>query len=257
MAVQEALTTKDKTIVYADVQMKHPIGYIGQWQRVRVGQVARNAGQVLPVHLPSNKIGYVSVEDLSIGRDFYALQNIAKMSAAQNKPLHYDAEFIIENFAGTINFNDPFVGSNKVNTNFMGYGVNLNRFINGHFNWRAGYQYQVANANDGVSISNQLFNVGLIYKAYNLGDLSFNLISSFEFSPYSQLKTRIFESTGHSYGYGFGAQVNYPLTHLVWLRSYVGYHWQQLMGMELPNNLGQFTPGIIGPRMNISLAIYY
>src|SRR5687768_7328928 len=67
-ASQEAIVTADQAVIYADEQMKSPLGYVKRGKKIKVGEVARNRAQVYPI-IVSGKIGYIRVLDVSTERD--------------------------------------------------------------------------------------------------------------------------------------------------------------------------------------------
>lgn len=62
-SAQTAYVKNLKAVVYADKDLKTPIGFIRQGKKLQVGEVARNRGSVLPV-IVAGKIAYLKVEDL-------------------------------------------------------------------------------------------------------------------------------------------------------------------------------------------------
>ena len=126
LAAQNGLVVVDKAVIYADVHMKHPIGYISKWKSVRVGNIARNGGTVLPVAVSKNKIGYISVYDLSFGRDAKSIQSTYDRfyeDAIRKKPKKDHFHIISNGFLGTAEIGDENFGTNTVDTYFFGFGL--------------------------------------------------------------------------------------------------------------------------------------
>ena len=67
LAAQIATITSPKAIIYADMKMSTPLGYISYGKKVKVGEVERKDGTVLPIAL-SGRIAYIKVKDISIKR---------------------------------------------------------------------------------------------------------------------------------------------------------------------------------------------
>ena len=57
-----------KAIIYADKELTLPLGYVTMGKELRVGEVARKGGQVLPL-IVSGKIAYIRVSDISFSKD--------------------------------------------------------------------------------------------------------------------------------------------------------------------------------------------
>lgn len=60
---QYAVIQKEKAIIYADQKLTSPIGYIAEGKKVKVGEVLRQSGNILPIAI-SGKIAYIQVNDL-------------------------------------------------------------------------------------------------------------------------------------------------------------------------------------------------
>jgi hypothetical protein len=67
-AAQAAIVKARKAIVYADTDMKIPLGYVRQGKKIKVGNVSREHDTLLPIVI-SGKIGYIKVDDLIL-KDF-------------------------------------------------------------------------------------------------------------------------------------------------------------------------------------------
>jgi hypothetical protein len=67
-AAQAAIVKARKAIVYADTDMKIPLGYVRQGKKIKVGNVSREHNMLLPIVI-SGKIGYIKVDDLIL-KDF-------------------------------------------------------------------------------------------------------------------------------------------------------------------------------------------
>jgi hypothetical protein len=67
-AEQKAVVKNKRAIIYADMALEHPLGFVRQGKQISVGEVKRRRGKVLPVAV-SGKIGWIKVEDISITSD--------------------------------------------------------------------------------------------------------------------------------------------------------------------------------------------
>lgn len=75
----------NKAIIYSDLQMTSAIGYLKKGKKVRVGEVARSQGQLLPI-VVNQRVAYIKVKDLSIANDIRTLQSVSeRIKEMQNK----------------------------------------------------------------------------------------------------------------------------------------------------------------------------
>lgn len=83
-AAEWAVVESSKAIVYADPEMSSPIGYFQKGKKIRVGEVKRNKGRVLPTVL-NNKIVYVRVADLQTAKDLVLVKSATERSRERDK----------------------------------------------------------------------------------------------------------------------------------------------------------------------------
>lgn len=77
-AAQVAIVRKAKAIIYADLDLKSPIGYVRKGKELAVGKVKRRRGEVLPV-LVNGKIGWVRVDDISLPEEIKSFDQDRKV----------------------------------------------------------------------------------------------------------------------------------------------------------------------------------
>ena len=54
-----------RAIIYADKQLTSPIGYVKFGTTIRIGDVSRRYGTVVPVGMANKKIGYIKLKDIA------------------------------------------------------------------------------------------------------------------------------------------------------------------------------------------------
>lgn len=67
-AAQEAVVTADKAVIYSDLDMTSPVGFVRRGKKITVGEIARNKAQVYPI-VVSGKVAYIRVLDVSTERE--------------------------------------------------------------------------------------------------------------------------------------------------------------------------------------------
>ncbi len=64
-AAQIAVVSVPKAVIFSDQNLTTPLGYIAYGKKVRVGEVERKDGTVLPIVI-SGRIAYIQIKDISI-----------------------------------------------------------------------------------------------------------------------------------------------------------------------------------------------
>lgn len=85
-AAKEAIVIAKQAVVYADIKLTSPIGFLRQGKKIAVGEVKRNRGEVVPI-VVNRRIAYVKVSDLAIEGD--VLQELQGSRTVQD---FYDPE---------------------------------------------------------------------------------------------------------------------------------------------------------------------
>lgn len=65
LAAQIGIVRKPKAIIYADLDLKSPIGYVRKGKELAVGEVKRRRGEVLPV-VVNGRVAWIRVADISL-----------------------------------------------------------------------------------------------------------------------------------------------------------------------------------------------
>ena len=58
-----AVVKSKRAVVYADSKLTSPVGYFGYGKKIRVGEVKRNGGRVLPT-VYNGKVLYIRIDDI-------------------------------------------------------------------------------------------------------------------------------------------------------------------------------------------------
>ena len=67
-AVQDAIVRAKKAIIYTDKERTSPIGFIKRGRKIKVGEIPRAKGTVLPV-VVSGRVCYIKIVDLYLRKD--------------------------------------------------------------------------------------------------------------------------------------------------------------------------------------------
>ena len=68
-AAQYAVVSSKKAVIFSDVSLESPIGYINRGKKIKVGEVKRRHGTILPV-VVSGRVAYIQVKDLNLEKEF-------------------------------------------------------------------------------------------------------------------------------------------------------------------------------------------
>lgn len=97
-AAQLAIVQSSRAVIYADIELKSPIGYVRKGKQLAVGEVKRRRGEILPVAV-NGRIAWVRVQDL-------ILPESQRTFETDNKKVTEHEVIIEENAKDPLNMNN-------------------------------------------------------------------------------------------------------------------------------------------------------
>lgn len=259
-AAQWATVTSEKAPVFSDVQMSSVIGFISKGKRIRVGEVPKNKGRLLPV-IVNKKIAYIQIDDISMAASADAI--VSATQRIREKMNRKIDERRISAFAGTMLGNVYFDSTERneesYNLLFLSLGIRgYYRKIGEATGIRTGIEYFYG-PKDEETLSWASVNVDYTWPALttNLYDMVFFVGGIF--APFAQYEVDdLFTITGYGFGAHGGVDMRFALPGNWSLQVEGAYHSLKLFEMDLPEN--NLYGDILNPWVNgikTSVAISY
>ncbi len=215
-AYQIAYIKESRALIYADHELKVPIGYLSKGKKIRVGEVKRNGGKSLPLIL-SGKIVYIQVDDLQF-KDIKTSNYVA----AENQHLvegDDEEKEIFEPFRLVVNLGlmDPGTQWDELMSLTGGSSSSMfqiealfeMRLTESAFFFDGGFIYSTLNG-ETYSYEGLGFKGLAQYRLLDLEILNFDLNAGFHFAPGgAKVKYQGVYDDGSYYGWVFGGQVRF------------------------------------------------
>ena len=103
-AAQIAIVNVPKAVIFSDQQLTTPIGYISYGKKIKVGEVEKRDGTILPV-VVSGRIAYVQIKDLSVQ------DNLDSAGITTPKITQHDVELTFQTDQDKLSENNFFTAS--------------------------------------------------------------------------------------------------------------------------------------------------
>lgn len=239
-AYQVAYVKESRALVFADHELKIPIGYLSKGKKIKVGEVKRNNGLALPTIL-SGKVVYLKAEDLAFKdekTDLYVATN-AEHFIEEEKEEKETLEPVRLVF--NLGFMEPGSqwdelislsgGSQAPLTQLEGL-LEL-RLVESPFFFDAGFIYSTLS---GGAYSYQAlgFKAMVQYRVLNFEVLDLDLNAGFHFAPGgAKLKYNGVYDDGNYWGYLLGAQARFLPKNSI--NFNLGFTYNIMMLNELEN----------------------
>ncbi len=207
-AVQEAIITADKAVIYSDMDTSSPIGLISKGKKILIGDHSQNNSRVYSV-IVSGKIAYIKVSDVSTEKESVdskrltaeRFQRSTKSQSLSNLTVSYfqfNSQIRLDNENGEVVDKNVFnwhglslKGESKISEKW-----NLQVLINYMFSTLKGQAYRASEFGFGVSrrfFESKKFTASLEFAALSIPFVTYSVGEDFR---------------SRSYGYSIGSGLN-------------------------------------------------
>lgn len=263
-AAQWARVSAEKAIIYADTEMSSPIGFLKRGKRLRVGDVARNRGRVLPT-VYKDRVVFIKSIDIQTNKDQKVVQTASQriVDKVERSSVESVIGIGVNGFVSTID--DPDALDSAPDT-YTFSGVSLQGTI------REGYDRKALLLNmsylqakeDTRSIETFVVGVNQSYRFLNFEKYEMNVFGGVLVSPYSQYEIENqFKVNGYGAGGELGINSLFKLGKSAGLIVEAKYQYLKFFGFDLPDSTSQitvqedFTPSIFGPSFGAFLSFKF
>ncbi len=258
LAAQDAVVISNKAVVYSDLQMTSPVGFIQKGKKIRVGDIPRNNAQLYPI-VVAGRIGYIRILDVSTEKE------------------RIDAPFLTaERFKKTIRE----MPESKFSASFIGYSsvinstkVNADTKNGDLLNWigvSGKAEALVFKRTDVQIIANYLqtsssdetyeimeVGVGGAYRFFSARKFLIKLEAHALGIPYSSYSIGSdFRIKSYGFSFGGGPNITYLFNNGAGLELFGLLYRTELLGFDLPepyqNTAVSFTGARIGLGFNVT-----
>lgn len=257
-AAQWAIVGKEKAVIYSDPEMTSPIGYVGRGKKVRVGEVKRNKGRMLPI-VVNGKIAYIRVSDIYTSENEQLLEGVTQRFNESIKPEEpFKLEVNYSYFNSTYSVDSTL--TNEPQQVFNMGGIT----IKGHVMQEDKNSYRVGiNIMEGFNDMERIKIISLdIDKAFNLFYAK-RFISHFFVGinavPWCEYKFEdLFVKNGFGLGAYAGADLIYNMSSKYSLHLDLRYQGTVLRGVQIPDELNTtWEPSFIGASGSLGISYLF
>lgn len=259
-AAQWARISAEKAVLYADVEMSSPIGWVKKGQKIRVGDVARNKGRLLP-SVYKGKVVFVKVDDIQTNRDLALMQTATDRIREQlNKRERQDRIGLgYTGFSGSLD-NGSTTGDGTESLFFTGAGVHGTiKKDQKPGGLKLKFDYLSA-SKESATITMLLMGIDYSYAFFRSEFLELGVFGGGTLSPYSQYKVdSLFTVNGYGAGVQGGMEVFLRIAKSLGVQMEAKYQYLKLLGFDLPESTSEievqdeFSPVISGPSFGAFL----
>lgn len=266
-AAQFAYIFAQKAVIYADAEMSAPIGYLPKGTKIRVGEVARNKGRVLPTVI-NGKIAYVKTDDIQSSLNSTVSSTSERIKENTKKKRHNRIELAGVIFNTTMenktlltrtSNGQSLLGKKEVEFEFQ--GVSFKRHLlrpKQKVTYRGELSYLVGSYQQ-IKVSMLNINLDIAVDALDTNFLDLRFYVGLAATPFSQLEVgSLFTKNGFGYGAYAGVDVAFHLGKKISIHLDGRYSKMALSSFKLPSGIdGKFSPTFTGPSFLAGISYTY
>lgn len=237
LSAQWAVVISERAIVYADPQMSASIGFIAKGKKIRVGEIAKNNGKVLPV-IVSKRVAYVRVSDLETSSKEAAVGSRSERMLDRNMKNMGRNKYgvVLGGGISSVDFPQSATTDNRYTIFFKGGGFRAYRELHNSKTGIKGSLLYMTGTRDQEEINYIELPFDFYYKLVNTRSLELHLFGGLSLIPFAEYKLgNLFTLNGTGYGTQVGSELLFKLTDLNFHLE-GSYQYKKLQGFELPEN---------------------
>jgi hypothetical protein len=256
-AKQEAMVAVERAVIYSDIQMTSPVGYVRRGKKITVGDIPRNKAQVYPI-IVSGKIAYIRTRDVttekeSMDSDRLVAERFQKATAS-NLRSKFAFDYFVFNSQIAIDKDLPL---NKAALTW--HGVSLR----GEVVMKKDFDFQIITSFMTTSHENSNFKalefgLGIGYRLIDSRKLKLKaevLALAVPFSSYAEGNDFRVNSYGHTLGAGLN--LHYLFNDHWGMEILGGVYRTALFEFETPSPYQSISPVFTGNRLNVGVNYLY
>jgi hypothetical protein len=259
-AITNAVVTAEEAIIYSDDKMSSPLGYVKRGKRIKVGDSARNLGQVRPI-IVSGKMAFIRNADINTETDHADPSRfVSERFLKQAKQQHYQASVSLAYTSFVSQVGSVATGNGlRSNDPLTWNGVTLKAEVMATQRTEFQFISSFFKAEDGNE-QFQMVEVGF-GGAYRILDLH-RLIIKLELQgmaiPFSSYAWgSYFRVNGHGGTLGGGVSAALRLGENWGVEAFGGPYYTIISGLNVPSPARQISPSFFGTRIGLGVNYRY
>jgi hypothetical protein len=258
LAAQDAVVLSERAVIYSDLEMTSPIGFVQKGKKVRVGEIPRNNAQLYPI-VVAGRIGYIQVIDVSTEKERVDAQFLTAERFKKNIRKNPESKFAVSYLTFSSIINATKVNGEVQNGDLLSWqglstkgealvlrNTDVQVIVNYLTTTSGNEGYRIVEIGAGGAyrfLSTERFLAKLEAQVLGIPHASYNIGSDFRINSYG-------------FSLGGGPSFTYFLKSGTGIELYGHFYRTQLLGFDLPepyeNTAVSFTGARVGLGFNLT-----
>lgn len=252
-AAQTALVIVDRAVIYADEHMTSPIGYVKRGKKIKVGEKAKNLGQVYAI-VVSKKVAYIKVNDLSTEKEDADSERLVaeRFQKATTRSYKSNTSVMLYMYNSTVELSKEN-GDLKNKEAVTWTGLSLKGGVEAGKRWDIELIFNYMNAQEGEEVFRAVeAGGGFALRVFEKSRFMVRLTAQLLFVPFATYALAdLFRVNGYGVSMGGGINGIYRLTDRWGIEAFGGIYYTKLMGFNPPADYESFDPVFVGSRIGL------
>lgn len=236
-AAQWATVSSEKAVIYSDQQMTSAIGFVKRGKKIRVGEVARNRGTLLPV-VVNEKVAYIKITDLKTAAEEKLVISATARRREVNKKSKKESRLGLSytRFLTNIEAIDSTDSTDFAFNGFALKGYMKNNYT--RLSYAAEIGYMSSSDEDKLNEFELYYlNFDGMFRLLDFDNLQLSLYAGLSLIPLSQYSFNdLFTANSAGYGGYGGAELFIGLNNSFGLHARMQYTYIQMVGYSIPKS---------------------
>jgi len=242
LSAQWATISSDKAVIYSDQQMTSEIGFIKRGVKVRVGEVPRNRGSLLPI-VVNKKIAYIKVKDLKSSKEEKLVVSATARRREIKKKSKEQSRLGLAYSRFLLSIED--IEDSTVSDDYAFNGGALKGYLKNNYSaltYSAEIEYSVASDEEELNeFQMYTFAFDVLYRVIDFDNLSLSVLAGAVLVPLAQYtydgeNNQSFTSNSSGLGGTVGAELFLGLDESIGLHGNLKYRYLEIFEFDVPEN---------------------
>lgn len=259
LAAQFALVKEERAIVYADIHMTSPVGYLSKGKKILVSDKSKNKGQVYAL-IVSGRVAYISSADVSTEIESVGTSDLSaeRYKLQTFKKRHTSYSLLGHIFPSKINFDKSNGGIAPGDMlTWTGISMKGSTETKSEYDLDFIFNYMIASGSKEKFRAVEL-GLGLSWKILKSNKTDFKFYTHGLIIPFTSYEVEDqFRKNAFGFGAGAGINASQLLTKNLGIEIFAGVYANKFSTFNSPAPYNQLAPWLIGPRLGAGLNYHY
>lgn len=237
-SAQWATVIKDQAVVYSDQQMTSEIGYVKRGKKIRVGEVARNRGTLLPI-IVNEKIAYIKIKDIKTATDEKLIVSAVARKREVKKTKREESRIGLS-YTRFLSQVETLQDSTQTE-DFAFNGGALKGYLKNNYkstSYSAEIGYMTSTDEEEVNkFEFYYLNFDVMFRLVDFQNMQLSLFTGISLIPLSQYSyDDLFTANSAGYGGYGGAELYLGINKSIGLHARAQYTYIDLIGYDIPKS---------------------